>query len=251
MQLSVFSSRKKMIIIFILIILISSGLTIIYSIKSDECRFEIYLRNSRGQPIEGAITTIWIWYPGLPSKLVAIAKSDSKGVVGFKVSWSKLLGVWMDRYKKGMREEIGLIVNIYDKENSTVTTKVIPITVKMNSPGMLRKTLIIKNSVKIPRQNKFKGQNNKNRLAYYTPIVEESKEYRRRTNLAYVKTDSNTVAWLDYCIANGDKTRVRLLFGYTYSDYTIISDETIYVCKHEIKKTVSAFADRSSTAWYQ
>ncbi len=242
-------SRKKFALVLATIILITSTFIVIWSINSDECTFEIYIIDKKGEPIRDVFVTVWMWYPGEPSHVVAISKSDAKGLVKFKTSWKKLLGIWLDRYKSGKREGVGLIVDIYDSGNSTVATKVIMLDIKQGNPGIVKRTLIVSNAIEIKNQiNKHKEASEGVGLASYTPIVEKTYEHRGRTNIAYVKTDSNTMATIDYVMMKGEKTRARLLVGYTYSDYTSISDP-IYTYTHDISKGVTANADLSSTGW--
>ncbi len=123
------------------------------------------------------------------------------------------------------------------------------INAKLKNPGNIERTIIINRFTKIKTQvNKSDINNQGVGFASYTPIVEYTYEHRGRSNIAYVKTDSNTMATIDYVMMQSEKTRARPLVSSTYSDYTSISDP-IYSLTHSIKKGVTANADLSSTGW--
>ncbi len=242
-------SEKQKLTILILTILMITTLISVRPILSDSCSVRIQLKNETGEPIRGAIVTIWMWYTGDESKVIKVMKSDEKGLVEFQVSWKNLLGSWIERAKRGLREKIGLIIDIYDPQKEAVATRTIMINIAEKNPGVIGSTLVIHNMTKVSAHvNGIKNPDRGMNLAAYTPIVEKAYEHRGRANLAHVKTDANTQAKLDYMIAKGDKTRARLVIGYTYSDYTTISD-TIYSCEHSesVGKTVNV--NFSSNGW--
>jgi len=208
----------------------------ILSVKADELEIELHIRNREGEPIKNAFVTVWMWYPNETSRVIKIAKSGNDGLIKFSVSWRDLLGRWLGRAKTGKIESAGLIIDIYDPENNSVATKAILIDVSKGNPGKISSVLVMNNTCKLGQNaTKFKNPTSEFHITGYTPIVEESHEYRGRINLAYAKTDANTIATIDYVMVAGDKTRARLFVGYTYSDYTSIS-EPVYQYTHNEKK---------------
>lgn len=240
--------KKVALVLFLALVMGFTSITMLAT-NFDECRIEIDLRDEAGNPIKGAIVTIWMWYPEEPSVVLAQAETDENGIIEVTTNWRNLLGKWLERLRDGKNEKVGLIVDIYAPQQNIVETKTILIPITRRNPGRIRRVITITKANK-PKLRIAAVQNRDHqiRIEQYTPIVEEVYEHRGRTNLVYVKTDARTKAVMAYGLAAGDATMARLVIGYDYSDYTTVGD-AIYSLTHSEDKSVDTPVDSSSEGW--
>jgi len=118
-----------------------------------------------------------------------------------------------------------------------------------HNPHFIRKTI----KVKTKHVYSILARGGKKQMVkpqIYLAIREEYYEYTGRINLAYIKTDSATKAIINYLWEKGEKTKVRLIFGYSFSEKTQVSGE-IYSYYHSSSYELEepATAGRSSEAY--
>ncbi len=226
---------------------------------SQTCRISIVVMDEEGRAVKGALVTVWAWHPGEKSEIVAMGETDERGVMGAEVNWRDLMRGWLGRAERGLRERIGLIISIYHPSLGIVITKTMLISVSEKNPGALMKIvtvtpnmtgIVFRNSSEFTTGLRTATVRHREdmRLKMYYPVVEEWGEHRGRTNLAYVRTDQNTIAVLDYGLLAGEETAVRLVIGYDFSNYTTIGG-VIYSITHSSSASVHPSIGYSSEVW--
>ena len=226
---------------------------------SQTCRINIVVTDEEGRAVKGAIVTVWAWHPGEESEIVAMGETDERGVIEGEVDWRGLMKGWLERAGRGIRERVGLIISIYHPTLGIVATKTMLISVGEKNPGVIGKIITIRTNMtgigsnKVSEPTRGLGttairHEEEIRPKRLSPVIEEWEEYRGRTNLAYVKTDQNTEALLDYGLLAGEETAVRLVIGYDFSDYTTVGG-VIYSITHSSSATADAPIGYSSEGW--
>lgn len=248
MVLGVSLKRNRYALIMGILIISAFLIYGVSEIYADRLSVVIRVVDESGSVVRNAFITIWAWYPNKSSKLILKARTDEKGIASSEFSWAKLVGKWISRVREGKIEEVALIINVYVPDKSIAVTDTLILNVKAGNPHQVSKVIRIKTS---NNHNEFRAASESPNVEYsvksYTPIVEYSCERRERTNLAHVKTDENSYARLFYGLMIGDKWAVRLLVGYTYSDYTTVSN-IIYTQTYT--RSVSAIAKAGTPRGY-
>jgi len=200
---------------------------------SDQCTIRIRIVDQEENKLQNVYVAVFIWYPNEKSKVLGYGKTDESGEFKFTMSWSELIGEWIKHKKEGYSvEKTALIIHVYDVATNFTLTDTVPITISPRNPYQISKT------IKIPKVRPSSPSilsiNQPSDLvtpAVYVPIIEKSYIHTGRLTLAYVKTDSLSRAIVSYCLARGEKTSIRLVYGYSFSNKLYVSG-TIYTYSH-------------------
>jgi len=219
------------VILLLLVFFTSIGL---YKAYADQCSILIKVVDQNQRPLGDTYITIFVWYPGEPSEILASGKTNNRGEFTHATSWNKIVGKWLERRRRERKvEDTALIVLIHNPLANVTLTDTIPIRVTPHNPHFIKKTI----RVRTKHTYSALATNNEKQTVKpqrYISILEEWYEYTGKINLAHIKTDSATKAHIHYAWAQGEKTRVRLVYGYSYSEETQVSGDPIYGYTHSL-----------------